>query len=243
MPTTTEYDITAGWRRLAAIAAITWLAWAIALTAIIGELEPFILLFGLIPVAAWGLTLWKPRRWAYIVFGALGLLAILMNLPFVISDLSHPESAVGFNIGLVALLAALLQTLVGVTAIRPLSARLATGAWRAAAGVFAVGLVISGIAAAGLEDDQPSAGDIRIDAHKVTFSPGSISAPSGTVALFVENRDPGRHTFTIEALDVDLELPANTSRRVEFTAPAGTYTIICAVPGHESMTGTLVVGG
>lgn len=243
MTTTTTYDIGAGWRRLAAIAAITWLVWAIVLTAVIGELEPFILIFGLIPAAAWALTLWKPRRWAYIVFGTLGLLSILLNLPFVIGDLSHPESALGFNIGLTALLAALLQTLVGVAAIRPLASRLATGAWRAAAAVFAVGLVISIIAASGLEDDQPSAGDIHVDAHKLAFSPASISATSDSVAVFVQNQDPGRHTFTIEALDVDVELPANTSRRIEFTAPPGTYTIICAVPGHESMTATLVVGG
>jgi plastocyanin len=222
---------------------MTWLAWAIILTAIFGEVEPFVLIFGLIPVAAWALTLWKPRRWAYIVFGSLGLLAIILNLPFVIGDLSHPESALGFNIGLVALLAAFLQTLVGVAAIRPMSARLATGAWRVAAAVFAVGLVVSIIAASGLEDAEPSAGDIHIDAHEVAFSPESVTASGDTVAVFVRNQDPGRHTFAIEELDVEVELPANTNRRIEFTAAPGTYTIVCTVPGHESMSATLVVGG
>jgi plastocyanin len=109
--------------------------------------------------------------------------------------------------------------------------------------VFAVGLVVSIIAASGLEDDQPGAGDIHVAAHNVAFSPRSISATGDSVAVFVQNQDPGRHTFTIEALDVDVELPANTSRRIELTAPPGTYTIMCAVPGLESMTATLVVGG
>jgi len=63
------------------------------------------------------------------------------------------------------------------------------------------------------------------------------------VGTLVENRDPVRHTFTIEQLGIDVELPAGTNRRVEFTALAGTYAFHCTVPGHESMTGMVVVRG
>ncbi|MDP3892525.1 cupredoxin domain-containing protein [Nocardioides sp.] len=70
-----------------------------------------------------------------------------------------------------------------------------------------------------------------------------MTASSGTVGTLVENRDPVRHTFTIEQLGIDVELPAGTNRRVEFTALAGTYAFHCTVPGHESMTGMIVVRG
>lgn len=51
------------------------------------------------------------------------------------------------------------------------------------------------------------------------------------------------HTFTVEALGVNLEIPALKSRRIAFDAPPVTYEFVCTVPGHESMTGTLIVEG
>ncbi len=50
-----------------------------------------------------------------------------------------------------------------------------------------------------------------------------------------------RHTFTIDELDVAVELPADTSRRVTFTAPAGDYEFRSTVPDQDDMTGTLTV--
>ena len=70
-----------------------------------------------------------------------------------------------------------------------------------------------------------------------------IRDSAGTVGVWVDNRDGIHHTFTIEGLDVDLEIPALKAKRVDFEAPAGTYDVICTVPGHESMTATLSVGG
>jgi plastocyanin len=236
------FDIGDGWRRVAAISAATWLVWAIGFSIIIQTIEPFILIFAVVPIAAWGVTVWKPGKASYTTFGALGLLTILLNLPFVISDLSHPESALGFNTGTVALLAATLQTLVGVRVWVSLSERFARRSWQTAAALFVVGLAISVVAAMGVEDDAAQAGDTMVRAYHVEFLPGSFTAPGGT-AVFIENQDPTRHTFTIEELGIDVELPANTARRVEIAAPAGTYEVTCAVPGHESMKATLTISG
>ena len=57
------------------------------------------------------------------------------------------------------------------------------------------------------------------------------------------NEDPIRHTFVIEELEVSLELPANTARRVDFDAASGTYRFFCDVPGHDDMVGVLTVAG
>jgi len=67
---------------------------------------------------------------------------------------------------------------------------------------------------------------------------------TGSTGVWVENKDGIRHTLTIEELGVDLDIPALKARRVDFAAAAaGTYTYTCTVPGHENMTGTLVVEG
>lgn len=241
--TTTQQLIAPGWRLVAKISAFTWIAWAIVLTIAIGALEPFILIFAGIPIAAWAFTLWRPGRVTYTIFGVLGVLSILLNLPFILEDLAHPESAFGFNTTLAPLLASLLMVGVGVAVWRPLSDRSASRVWMAASAVFVIGLVVSIGFALGLEDDVAVAGDVRLVAEKAEWDPVSVEAAAGTVGFHIENKDPIRHTFTIEALDIDLELPASTDRRIEFVAPAGSYDFICSVPGHENMTGTIVIDG
>jgi hypothetical protein len=51
-----------------------------------------------------------------------------------------------------------------------------------------------------------------IEVDQATF-PGSIEVDGGTV-LFVDNRDPVRHTFTVEGTGIDVELPARQAARV-----------------------------
>jgi len=230
------------WRLVARIAAFAWLAWAVILTIAIGGLEPFVLITAAIPLISWGFTLWRPNRVTFTVFGALGLLVILLFLPTILEDVVHPESAFGFNTTTIPTLAALLMIGTAVAAWTSLGDRSATRAWIGAAALFGIGLVVSVVAALGLEDDETLAGDIPLVAESAEWSDASLSAASGAVAIFVENKDPVRHTFSIEELGLDVELPAGTDRRVEFTAAPGTYTFFCSVTGHDSMTGTIVVG-
>jgi hypothetical protein len=69
----------------------------------------------------------------------------------------------------------------------------------------------------------------------------NLSADSTEVAVFVDNDDSIRHTFSIDTLEVNLEVPGGKATRVEFIAEPGTYEFYCAVPGHEDMRGELVV--
>jgi uncharacterized cupredoxin-like copper-binding protein len=65
-----------------------------------------------------------------------------------------------------------------------------------------------------------------------------------TVALRLENQSNIPHTFTVDALGVNVEMPANSTGLALFRAEApGTYTLYCAVPGHRAagMESTLVV--
>jgi plastocyanin len=140
-------------------------------------------------------------------------------------------------------LASILAVLVGIAAWRSLSERTASRATVAAGAILVVGIAVGTILALGLEDDPAEAGDIQLSADAVEWVPESLSATAGQVAVYVDNLDPIRHTFAIDALDLEVELPASTGRRIEFTASAGSYEFFCTVPGHENMVGTIVVGG
>ena len=52
-----------------------------------------------------------------------------------------------------------------------------------------------------------------------------------------------RHTFTIEDLDIEVNLPGNADQRVDITAAPGEYEFMCKVPGHDDMKGTLTIEG
>lgn len=110
------------------------------------------------------------------------------------------------------------------------------------AAVIALGATVSLVANGTLTDDVPQAGDLVVAAAGLEFLPPDLSGP-GEVGVFITNHGPTRHTFTIDALDLDVELPASTSRCFEFEAPAGTYAVYCAVPGHREggMVATLTV--
>jgi len=104
-----------------------------------------------------------------------------------------------------------------------------------------LGSLVSMVAAANTTSDVALEGDVIIVAEDVLFTERAEVA-TGDGALFIDNRDPGRHTFTIEALGIDVELPAGTARRVVLGSVApGTYEYVCTIIGHEKMTGTLIV--
>lgn len=75
----------------------------------------------------------------------------------------------------------------------------------------------------------------------VEFKPAAIQADEGTVSVFIDNKDMTLHTFTIEnGPDVDVDIPAGKSVRVEFEAEQGEYEFYC-VPHEGDMEGTLQI--
>ena len=217
-------------------------AWAIALTLLIGELFPPIALFGVLFLVSILLSLLVETA-ARIYLLVISILGLATTLLFSGQDLMHPESLLGFVFALVPTLATVLGITASVGAMRRWSEASARRIGQAAVVVLVAGVSVSLVASASLTDDVALPGDASMTAIEVEFRPRAMSAPSGVVGILVDNEDPFRHTFTITELGVDVELPASTARRVEFHAAPGTYTYICAVPGHEDMRGTLVIEG
>ena len=84
--------------------------------------------------------------------------------------------------------------------------------------------------------------DILVTAENMGFAQTELVAQNGTITVQITNHDLWWHTFTIDELDVDLNVPMEAERSISFTAPPGTYTFYCAIPGHETiMQGTLIV--
>jgi uncharacterized cupredoxin-like copper-binding protein len=79
--------------------------------------------------------------------------------------------------------------------------------------------------------------------HNAAYSSTNISATSRQVTLYVTNDDLFWHTVTIDQLGVELHLPVGSHRRITFTAPPGTYTLYCRIPGHRQtgMQGTITL--
>ncbi len=140
--------------------------------------------------------------------------------------------------GLVASVASLLRSRHGIAGVAG-SAKVAATAGVGILIVLAVA-VLPGGAAVG-----PEPGDHVVMTDATAFSPRYLDVEAGTVGIYVENRDYFWHTFTVHELGVHVRVPVGGSGRVSFEAPAGSYEIVCAIPGHQTagMIGTLTVAG
>ncbi len=108
---------------------------------------------------------------------------------------------------------------------------------------FFVLAVATGLVAGRGEARSVPPASLVLRTENMAFTTTELVADSGTVTVVVDNQDLWWHTFTIDALEVSLNVPSNGKREMVFTASPGTYTFYCAIPGHRElgMAGTLVV--
>lgn len=79
---------------------------------------------------------------------------------------------------------------------------------------------------------------ITVTASGFEFQPDSLAVPAGeSVPVTFTNEDEAAHTFTVEALGVDIAAGAGETSEGELTADAGEYEWFCRI--HPTMTGTL----
>lgn len=227
------------WHKLASRAAfaiaVTFVLLMVAYMTFIGFFVPFIVIFGSV-----GWWVGRGGRASAIVLGVLSILFLAINAPFLISTLTVPASLIDFVSNAWLLLAGITAIVAGFAAARSAPSEGASGLERVVVGLAAIALIVSIIATLTYDEASQQDGDVQLTATDVEFDPEALEADSGTVAVFVTNNDPTLHTFTIDELDVDLDIPANTTARVEFEADAGEYKFYC-VPHETDMEGTLEV--
>ena len=85
--------------------------------------------------------------------------------------------------------------------------------------------------------------EIQITAANARFTPAQITVrPGDRVRFVVTNNDPFLHNFVGQAAGIPfLNLPANSTQTVTWTAPVqtGTYTAVCTL--HPGMSISIVV--
>lgn len=199
-----------------------------------------------VPVAA-AAALWAGRRWA----PALVLVAaVLMVLPRTVElsfDLVRPGDPIPFvtaavhvaAVGL-AVSTALLMRADTRRDPRPVTP-VALGAGLAIGAVVASGLLVLSP-----QGDDVAAGEASVvDMVSFEYVPAQLRADAGSVAIRFANDSGDSHSFTIDALDVDVQVPSGRDRVVVVDAAPGEYAVYCSVDDHrdQGMVGRLTVVG
>ena len=235
-----------GWRRLAVVAALADAVVLFGYGLARGDRESL----GFAVVMLVGLGLLRVGR------GLLGLLvmaALFVNIQFWMFPAANGNAT--YRVGLVdllvpaALVAFSLAGLIGaVGAIIHLRDPAAGRAAAMPTGILAVVFIFTSLglvwAMSKTHDQTVPPGATEVRTVNVAFVPRSFAEPSGEVTVAVSNRDLFWHTFTIDALKVDIRAPVGRVRSATFEAKPGTYTYYCRIPGHATlgMRGTLRVG-
>lgn len=228
------------WINLVRAGAIVMVVFAIVLQATARTIIPPVMVIGLVFLAATPF-LKGERRGLGLGLAIFGAAAYIGNLPIIVDDLAHPESAPSFVLQLLSTVGVALVVIGGVAAWLRRPTQLLQPVAVAAVGVFLAGTFASIAIAAGTDSVAALPGDVQVTAEQLMWAPEDISIDGAATGIWIDNQDGIRHTFTVPELGIDVEVPALKAQRVDIDGPPGSYQIICKVPGHESMTGTLTI--
>jgi uncharacterized cupredoxin-like copper-binding protein len=226
---------------------------------IIEGLRPDLATFAMIYLIAAGLVAGIPIgrwRWTPLLATLLGTLTVVGNGQVILYELTHPGAPHVFGYFVVAAVLTLVAIAGGILATvqnyRFAPAERRTPRWLGpsliALAAMSVGAMLVGALprAAGLSVSPDALAELpAVVTHELHFEMPDLTARVGeTVALRLDNQSNIPHTFTVDELGVNVEMPANSTGLALFRADAaGTYTLYCDVPGHRAagMEATLVV--
>jgi plastocyanin len=183
------------------------------------------------------------------MLGVLSLDAAVFMLPAAASNSTHRgrfvDLLIPLSLGVISI-AGLLGAIGAILRHRkPQSGRREAGVvMQTIVAVFIVALIAGTVAQRASKAEVARAGDIRVEMRNTAFLQTTLNAQGGSISVAVSNHDLFWHTFTIDALHVNVDVPIGANRRVTFNALPGTYEFYCRVPGHKAagMKGTLIVG-
>jgi plastocyanin len=236
---------TFGWRRLAAVAALANVV--VFLLYGLGRGDREALGFAVVMLVGVALLRVGDGLLGLLLLGVLFVNVEVWMFPAANGNASNrvglvdqliPASLVAFSLaGLIA---------VGGAIVRRRDPAAGNGA-AASTGLLAVVFVATSLFLVGVmtpaEAREVPRGALLVEARDVAFDPTALRAPAGEVTVAMRNRDLFWHTFTIDAVQLDLRVPIGRLRTATFEARPGTYRFYCSIPGHATlgMRGTLTV--
>ena len=229
------------WKRLLTVATATAVVGLLILFVLAGIIPPMVVFAVLFLV---GIVLLRTKeKPAAILLLIVHLAMFVLSLPFTIPSLMVPASAIDFSLTLFLSILNLVGIVAAIAVLRG-QGDVVSGAARTVGSValvvILVGVALAVYSSVTYDNAAAQEGDIRLVTEDTDFSDTSLEVDEGTVGVFVDNKDGTTHTFTIEELDVDLDIPAGKTARVSFEAEQGSYEFIC-VPHEEDMAGNLSV--
>lgn len=216
------------------------------------------LAFFVVPVVLAALGAFLLRRQGTLPkVGAIVLAVVSFGMVFWTAfGLALPASFFDFVPGTLVLPGALLAIGGTITSIRSAKAqRSSTDGERRAVMVVLAALGLLAVTSAVLtvtgRDTVPDAladsADLTVSMKDFEFDQAGYDVPAGGTVL-VENDDPFVHTFTVEALDIDVELGPYSEKLIEVPDEVGTYVLYCQphtgdteAPGEDDMAAGLTV--
>jgi plastocyanin len=102
---------------------------------------------------------------------------------------------------------------------------------------------------AGTPMREESSGDRQsneatIESYDIYFDPDRIIIPADTdIPLTLPNLGATLHNFSIDELEISVDIEPSATETTTIHAPAGRYAFYCNVPGHKEagMAGVLIV--
>jgi len=183
-----------------------------------------------------------------LMIGVLSLDAAVFMLPAAASNSTHRGRFVDLLIPLSLAVISVSGALAAVGSVfrhrlPETSGRAAAVVLQATIAVFIVALIAGTISQRTSKAEVARAGDITVEMRNTAFLQKTLTAQGGSISVAVANHDLFWHTFTIDALHVNVDVPIGANRRVTFNAPPGRYEFYCRVPGHRAagMHGILTV--
>lgn len=217
------------------------------------QVGPFLPLFGgflvIFVIGAAIATFWPTasrRSWVWLALLVPPVLILLANAPTTAYSLTHPAD-VGFTPDLAAVVGTTVLVWAGVAAFREIRSGSSAGAagTRQLVAISMVAGVTIGALATGFLAAAAGGGGGSVAAAPTTtttlvaqgtkYLPTSYSMRSSdTLGVFVENRDSFAHSFDLDALNIHVQVPANSTVALSIK-PTGTgpLAFYCAVPGHK----------
>jgi plastocyanin len=236
---------TFGWRRLAAAAALADLV--VFLLYGLGRGDREALAFAVVMLAGLALLRAGDGLLGLLVLGVLFVNVELWMFPAANGNASNRVGLVDLLIP-ASLVAFSLAGLVGAGGALARRDDPAAGNGAAAtAGLLSVVFVATSLFLVGVMTPAPPRqappGALLVESRNVAFDPTALTAPAGKVTVAMRNRDLFWHTFTVDALALDLRVPVGRLRAATIDARPGTYRFYCGIPGHATlgMRGTLTV--
>ena len=229
------------WKRLLTVASVATVIGLAVLFFLAGVIPPLAIMGILLIV---GVVLLRSKtKAAAILLLIVHLAMFAMSLPFTIPALMVPASAYDFSLTLFLAVLNLVGFFSAISVLRGRGDETSDAArWTASAAlaVIVLGVGLAVYSTVSYDNAVAQDDDIRLVTEDIEFSDSTLDSDEGTVGVFVNNKDSVTHTFTIEELDVDLEIPGGKSARIEFEAEQGDFQYICT-PHEEDMGGVLVV--